>query len=62
MLNHIEPISGFLLSSEEKCVNAQIAGWNATKNGNYISKTVNQKYYENREQFLGWAWRQCKER
>ena len=62
MLNHIEPISGFFLSSEEKCVNAQIAGWNATENGSYISKIVNQKYYENKEQYLAYAWRQCKER
>ena len=62
MLNHLEPISGLFLSSEEKCVNAQIAGWNATENGDYTSKYINQKYYENKEQFLAWAWRQCKEK
>ena len=62
MFNQIKTISGFILSFEEKCVNTLIVTWNNAENGYWGGKLLNKKFYENKEQYLSYALRQCKER
>jgi hypothetical protein len=58
----INPITGIFMSSEEKCVNAQIDGWNATDPNSYGTKYIDGKSYSKKELYLAYAWRQCKEK
>ena len=58
----IKPITGIFMSGEEKCVNAQIDGWNATDPNPYGTKYIEGKSYSTKEQYLAYAWRECKGR
>ena len=68
--SRIKPLSGLIMSSEEKCVNAQIEAWNATENKiSYqpeakfmFEYSNNAQIFLNKEEFLAYAWRQCKEK